>query len=183
MPFSHPLIISQDPGWLAVLQNSCCKSRNAPHSIMWSQKKSKQICQAQLEEAHVVFIFTTHFTYSCAHSQTCTECQVRACHCPAPGLPGVPEWHTWVPAEEPLTTWPVGFLISWETMTYSLAEGEREHLARALRRVIKTMWLSKCLDRNVNMYSTAILKERFSYLLDKGPAIRHKSRPSRSPTC
>lgn len=35
-----------DPGSLAALLNSCSTSQNVPHSIMWSQKKSKQICQA-----------------------------------------------------------------------------------------------------------------------------------------
>lgn len=161
MPFSHPLITSQDHGLLAALQNSCSKSQNVPHPIMWSQKKSKHICQAQtrrgtcgvhLHCALHLFIRTftniygmpgmgmsLHYTRPprCANRTHLSAC-CGATHSPASGF----------------------FNLLRDNYIF-ISRGEKGTLGTALRRVIKTMWLSKYFDKNVNMYSTAILKERF----------------------
>ena len=74
----------------------------------------------------------------------------------SPALAG--RFPTTVPPGKP----PVWLLISWKTTTSSLAKWRREHLAQAHELVTKPLWFSKHLDKNVNMYSTDILKGDFN---------------------
>lgn len=82
----------------------------------------------------MVFIFTVHFIYSFAHSQTFMECQVWAWHCTTQhsAFEGcqndTPECLLY-----PLTVHPMCFLISRKIIAYSLAKYKREHLAQLTR--------------------------------------------------
>lgn len=154
MPFSHLPITSQNDGaegggLLAALQSRCSQSEkfSSPYHVI-SKEGITTRPSPNSKEAHTVFLFTRHFIYSLAHSQTFTECQVGAGHCRTLRLMGAPKWYPGCLLQIfPQSTHPVWFLIFWKTVIYSLARWKREHLAQAHSLVIKPLWFSNYLDK------------------------------------